>query len=341
MSRLDEALNRAAGEQPSGLQPDAAAAAEVDLAAFPAETPAPGAPVADEFRAEPSLAVGTEPATPLVAPEIDPEPPAAAVDGDRKWGTYNFGVIVSHKVVVDHQVDASLVEQYRRLAASLHHAQLKRGIRTVMITSAIASEGKTLTATNLALTLSHSYRRRVLLIDADLRRPTVHEVFRIENHTGLDEILKNPSIRQLPIVQLSSTLWVLTAGKPDPDPMGGLSSEQMKTLLSEAGEHFDWVIVDTPPVAVLSDANLLAASIDAALVVIGANKTPYPLVKRAIESLGQERVLGVILNRIEKSELVGGYGYDGYYGYHYGYGASQDSGGAGASLSPVEVPQTS
>jgi protein-tyrosine kinase len=249
----------------------------------------------------------------LVERRDEPEP---VVPSD--WKTYRFGAVASRKTIVDPDVESSLVEQYRRLAASLHHAQLQRNVRTVMITSAVAAEGKTLTATNLALTLSHSYKRRVLLIDADLRRPTVHEAFRIANDTGLGDVLRNGETRQLPLHRASETLWILTAGRPTSDPMSALASDEMRTLLAEAIEHFDWVIVDSPPVALLSDANLVAAMVDTTILVIGSASTPYPLVRRAVESVGASRIMGTVLNRIERGQMVGGYGYYDYYGYGSG-----------------------
>ena len=126
----------------------------------------------------------------------------------------------------------------------------------------------------------------------------------------------------MPVHQISPTLWVLTAGRPDSDPISGLVSDAMKELLTEAAEQFDWVIVDTPPVVLLSDANLLARMIDTALLVVSANTTPYPLDKRAVEAIGASRILGVVLNRAERSTMVGGYG--DYYGYGYGYGARSE-----------------
>ena len=93
----------------------------------------------------------------------------------------------------------------------------------------------------------------------------------------------------------------------------------MKQFIDEAAGHYDWVVIDTPPVALLSDANLLAAMIDLAVLVIGASRTPYPLVRRAVEALGASKILGVVLNRATRAELaVGGYGYG--YGYGYSYG---------------------
>ena len=125
--------------------------------------------------------------------------PAAPSARDRRavgppadmWATYRFGKEASTKVVVGPHPNSALVEQYRRLGAALHHHQLQGGAHTLMVTSAVASEGKTLTATNLALTLSHSYKRRVLLIDADLRRPNVHEVLSLPNRVGLTDSLKS------------------------------------------------------------------------------------------------------------------------------------------------------
>jgi capsular exopolysaccharide synthesis family protein len=233
------------------------------------------------------------------------------------WATYRFGKPAMGKVVVGPSADPGLVEQYRRLGAALHHHQLQGAVRTLMVTSAVAVEGKTLTATNLALTLSHSYMRRVLLIDADLRRPGVHKMFGLPNTIGLSDRLRNPDRYPLQFQTVSPTLSVLTAGRADADPMAGLVSDTMSKTLLDAAEQFDWVIVDTPPVALLTDANLLAAMIDTALLVVGANTTPYPMVRRAVDAIGEQRILGVVLNRMAKSDMVSDNAY-GYGLYRYG-----------------------
>src|SRR5712691_10806556 len=118
-----------------------------------------------------------------------------------------FSADAVNKLVIGEDADHSVVEQYRRLAAVLHHAQNQRGARSVMIASAVAAEGKTLTATNLALTLSHSFERRVLLIDADLRRPSVHDVFRLPNDCGLVDNLSRPAGGRPPAHKVSANLW--------------------------------------------------------------------------------------------------------------------------------------
>ena len=239
-----------------------------------------------------------------------PPPPStsSAATNVRTAGFY------AEKLVVTERPEQSTIEQYRKLAATLHHAQTERQLKVVMVSSAVSGDGKTLTSTNLALTLSESYRRRVLLIDADLRRPSVHEVFQVKNVTGLTDSLKAENDRRLPLIQASAYLSLLLAGRPDSDPMSGLTSSRMRRLIGEAAATFDWVIIDTPPVVLLPDANLLAAMVDAAILVIGAGKTPHKLIMRAIDALGRNRILGVVLNRVDPSCLAGGYGY-GYYSY--------------------------
>ena len=300
MTRLSEALERAHIVVPT-YEPEPVSADEADV---DADRKTPEA-VSRLWRFDADGASGDV---------VRQDGPAATPGPVEDVTEYQFGARVAGKVVVGPDVEQALVEQYRRLGAVLHHAQLQHGDRSVMIASAVASEGKTLTATNLALTLSHSYERRVLLIDADLRRPSIHDVFQLSNRVGLSSSLRHPEGGRLPVQHVLPRLWILPAGPPDPDPMSSLVSDTMKQVLIDAVEQFDWVIVDTPPVALLPDANLLAGMIDTALLVVSANSTPFPLVKRATEAIGASRILGVVFNRAEKSALADGYGY---YGYDY------------------------
>jgi capsular exopolysaccharide synthesis family protein len=158
--------------------------------------------------------------------------------------------------------------------------------------------------------LSQSYQRRVLLIDGDLRRPRLREMFALPDSEGLVNILGTQGGGSLPVHQVSDTLSVLTAGRIVADPMSMLASPAMKQLLDEARDKFDWVVVDTPPIAILPDANLLSAMIDTALLVVSAQSTPYPLVQRAAQAIGAGRILGVVLNRAEHAAVPV---------YHYGY----------------------
>jgi capsular exopolysaccharide synthesis family protein len=193
------------------------------------------------------------------------------------------------------------LEQYRRLAAALHDAQVERGLKTVMVTSALPGEGKTLTVVNLALTLSESYARRVLVVDADLRWPSLHGVFKVPNTEGLSEALESDV--EPAITEVSGRLSVLTAGRPGAAPLAGLSSSRMGALLKECAARFDWVLVDTSPVGVLPDGQVVARLIGAVILVIKAGSTPTATVQRAVADLGPEYILGTVLNRVEERRI--------------------------------------
>src|SRR5258707_12659364 len=157
--------------------------------------------------------------TPLPA---TPTPPRFANGDDDSLLSFSMSDDLAGKLVVGREVDQGLVEEYRRLAAILHNAQTTQRMRSVMIASAVAAEGKTLTATNIALTLSQSFERRVLLIDADLRRPSLDDVFQLPKVFGLNEALTSVPERKVSLVQVSRNLSLLPAGAPDPDPMSTL-----------------------------------------------------------------------------------------------------------------------
>ena len=263
-------------------------------------TPPPSAPrPSSRATSTPGQTPGSTFPSSDAAPQYEP-PADGAHDGHM--AVFNgFDHAIAERVVLSKEMPPVSVEQYRRLAATLHHTQVDRGIKLVMLTSAVTGEGKSLTATNLALTLSQSYGRRVLLIDADLRRPSIHAMFQMHNVTGLSEALKARDERKLSIIEVTERLSVLTAGRPDPDPMSGLTSDRMRRILEEAAARFDWVIIDTPPVALLPDANLLAAMVDTAVLVVGATQTSFDLVQRAVESVGRDKIIGVVLNRAENA----------------------------------------
>ena len=281
MSRIDDALARARNLKPEDLPPAGgpAVAAGTD---FIAEPPAPSDGAAR--RAEPQRTVAAVPDDGLAQTVMEAEElkPLGAAE----------------KLMISPREPAS-AEQYRRLAARLLLAHAERNTRVVMVTSALPGEGKTLTATNLALTLSESYKRPVLLIDADLRRPGVHQLLELPNVRGLNDGLREADDRKIALLRYTEYLSILTAGRPDPDPMSVLSGDRMRRVLEEAATRFEWVIIDTPPVALLTDAHLLAALVDSVVLVVHAGQTPLPAINTAIQAVGRERILGVVLNRVE------------------------------------------
>jgi capsular exopolysaccharide synthesis family protein len=222
------------------------------------------------------------------------------------------------RLIVHPDADPVFVEQYRRLGAALHQAQVQRGIRTVMVTSAVAAEGKTLSATNLALTLSHCFKKRVLLVDGDLRKPSIHRLLQIENRVGLSDLLRRPS-ESWRAQTLTPALSVITGGNQDADPVALLTSGAWQRLLAETRDRFDWVVVDTSPIVLFPDAELFADGIEGCVLVVDAEATTSPAAVAAVAAIGASRILGVVLNRAGMSEIAAGYGYA--YG-EYGYAAT-------------------
>lgn len=218
-----------------------------------------------------------------------------------------IGDAADRRLIVHPEADPVFVEQYRRLGAALHQAQLENGVRSVMVASAVAAEGKTLSATNLALILSR-FKKRVLLVDGDLRKPSIHRLLGIENGIGLTDMLKRPG-GQLWAHTLSPTLSVVTGGQHDPDPMALLISDAVRQFMTQAQDQFDWIIVDTPPIVLFPDARLFADRLDTCVMVVSAATTASPVAVAAVDALGVSRILGVVLNRADSSEIASGYGY--------------------------------
>ena len=308
MSRIDEARRRAAGSGPDDAQalvPLASLQSEGRDAVALAQEDYPAEGVEGRRAARPGGAAPKTASFQSSSPAVEPESTLFERIDAR----------LTEKIVIDDNMGTASREQYRRLAAVLHDAQGTTGLQVVMVCSAVAGEGKTLTASNLALTFSESYQKRVLLIDGDLRRPTLHSVFRLDTASGLADGLLSTNDTKMLVRQVSSRLAVLPAGRPSTDPMAGLTSDRMKRLLDEARQSFDWVILDTPPVMLLPDAHLMSSMVDGAVLVVRANTTPHELVRRSAEAIGRSRILGVVLNRAEASGQQGHYQY---YGYGYG-----------------------
>jgi capsular exopolysaccharide synthesis family protein len=284
MSRLEEALKRAEQLSDTDTAPGADLGQRHSLSVVLDEYPA-------ERRSSPEHRSQGQASQHRSVPPIVLEPEGLRVG--RPW---------SEKLVSAQGAPAPLIEQYRQLAATVYEAQAEKGIKSLMVSSAIPREGKTLTATNLALTLSESYQQRVLLIDADLRAPSVHELVQVPLKPGLTDYLSTAA-GNLAVTSVSPRLSVLAAGKPTANPIAGLVSRRMTELVAEANKRFEWVIIDTPPIGLLPDANLVARVADAVIFVISAGRSPYPLVQRAIAQIGQDRILGVILNRAEASAV--------------------------------------
>ncbi|HZU72230.1 MAG TPA: polysaccharide biosynthesis tyrosine autokinase [Acidimicrobiales bacterium] len=213
-------------------------------------------------------------------------------------------------------------EAFRQLRTSLQFMDLSRLRRLIQVTSASPGEGKTTTAVNLAVALAQS-GQRVVLVDADLRRPQVHEYFGFEPTSGLTSVLLGEvSLREsLRPVADTPGLSLLPSGPVPPNPAEVLSSPQMAELLSSLWNSADIVVLDSPPVLPVADASAIAVQADTTLVVVQAGQTGAKGLVRSLEILSQvgAKLTGVVMNAVPINKRRARYGYGGYYGYGSGY----------------------
>ncbi|MGA7613944.1 MAG: polysaccharide biosynthesis tyrosine autokinase [Thermoanaerobaculia bacterium] len=213
---------------------------------------------------------------------------------------------------------AVVAEAYRAFRASLLLSRAG-GLKSMVISSTLPGEGKSATAVNLAAVLGQ-LGKKVLLIDADLHKPRLHEILKMSNRQGLTSILAM-NAKPAEIIQQTQVpaVWVVPAGPNSPNPSGLLASDAMKRFLEFAFENFDYVLLDTPPLSLVADAMVLGAATDGLVLTIHGGKTPREQILRVRDMLqrGNVRILGVLLNNLR--EDAGGYGQYYYYGYSYGY----------------------
>jgi succinoglycan biosynthesis transport protein ExoP len=219
-------------------------------------------------------------------------------------------------IIEEHPLSVG-AEAYRALRSALLLARASEPPRTILLASATRGEGKTTTLVNTAIVFAQT-RARVLIIDADLRRPHCHRILKVENGIGLAEVLAGqvPVAEALKPTRLDN-LSVITSGAIPPNPAELLGSQEMTKVLKGLQEQFDYVFIDSSPVLPVSDAVLLATMVDGVLLVVDGQKTPRQAVKNARARLtsAKIKILGVLLNRVDVLEGS----YAGYYGHYYQY----------------------
>lgn len=207
-------------------------------------------------------------------------------------------------------------EIYRTLRTSIKFASFSREIKTIAITSAGPDEGKSTITCNLGITMAQA-GNKVLILEGDLRNPTVHKEFGLLNNMGITNILVDNAPYKLYSTSTEiNGLDVITCGPKPPNPAELLGSERMKNLMQELKNDYDYILIDTPPVVVVTDAALLASMCDGTILVVGSGQAVIDGAVRAKELLQSVKanILGVVLNKVKK-EGTGGY----YYYYHYYY----------------------
>ncbi|WP_239454433.1 CpsD/CapB family tyrosine-protein kinase [Bacillus suaedaesalsae] len=203
-------------------------------------------------------------------------------------------------------------EQYRTIRTNIQFSTVDKELKTVMVTSAGPGEGKSTTTANLAVVFAQQ-GKKVLLIDGDLRKPTVHYTFRLNNHIGLTNVLtKQASLENSVRETEQENLYVLPSGPVPPNPAELLGSRAMKELLTNTSAQFDVVVFDTPPVLAVTDAQVLANECDGVVLVVSSGKTENEASIKAKELLvnANAKILGVVLNNKPQKESQ--------YYYYYG-----------------------
>jgi protein-tyrosine kinase len=201
-------------------------------------------------------------------------------------------------------------EEFRTLRTRINHLQTLQPLHTIVVTSPSPAEGKTFTAVNLALAQSQLSENLVLLGDFDLRRPVVHNLFQLDRAPGLTDYLSGAcqfgeALRRIE----GSNLYIMTAGSAVKNPLELLNTTQAKSLFQELPRYFNWSIFDTPPLLFSADANLLSTLADGTLLVVKIGSTTFDNVTRAIQSLCENNVLGIVANGARASELYSKYTY--------------------------------
>lgn len=227
--------------------------------------------------------------------------------------------------IMDPSLKFRVEEAYKSIRTNIMLSVIKKGCKIIVVSSSMANEGKTTTTTNLAISISQA-DQRVLLIDGDLRKPKVHHYFSIPNAPGLTNYLgaeANSRISQK--VDLFSiihpteykNLSVIASGSIPPNPAEVLGSEMMSEFIKEVAQHFDYIIIDTPPINVVSDALPVIRESDGVVMVVRANSSTHPELQKALDALKfiDAKILGFVVNY--ESENRSKHGYYNYSDYTY------------------------
>jgi protein-tyrosine kinase len=230
---------------------------------------------------------------------VTPPEDSLATRGTQKFHIQSMDPRVE-RVLLDTKCFAG--EQIRMMRVKLSQLQKQTGAKVLLVTSSIPQEGKSFVASCLAGMLAQEPDRRVLLIDADLRRGNAGSFYGVgRNLVGLSELISGTATFEQVLVKCEElNLSVLTAGTMINRPAELLSSPELERHLQEATKVFDWIIVDSPPVLALSDASIIAGNCHACLFVVQVDRTPGTLVNSAIERLGRDRVCGLVMNRVRQ-----------------------------------------
>lgn len=213
--------------------------------------------------------------------------------------------------IVEKEPKSIAAESYRTLRTNIQYSSFDKEYKVIMVTSSEPGEGKSTTSGNLALCLAQG-EKKVILVDCDLRKPSLHKKFKISNIVGLSDVMIGKEELATAMHRYNNNLVILTSGKIPPNPSEMLSSKAMTTLLDTLRQNFDYIILDTPPVQAVTDSQILATKADGAILVVRAERTKKDSVQNAISLLKKvnANIIGTVLNGLDNSRNK--------YYYYYG-----------------------
>jgi protein-tyrosine kinase len=223
---------------------------------------------------------------------------------------------ISNKLIVVTAPESYEAESFKLLRAQILFAQNRERPRTIMVTSAMPGDGKSFVAANLAASIAMGIDEHVLLVDCDLRRSSLHEIFGLSNRKGLNEYLKKEkNLQDLLIKTCVDKLSFLPAGITIRNPSELLASNDMKIFLEEVRKRYDdrFIILDTPPSQILAESNIISNFVDGIVFVVRENITPRDMVQKAVASFGKEKLLGIVVNAHTHLQKNKAYYYKNYY----------------------------
>jgi protein-tyrosine kinase len=313
MSRIHEALQKAERERKSA-QPGELSVSELAIPALAGEVTAA------------SIAAGIEPQLP---------PPIS--------GKIESGIVSQHPAPVAGRIESGIagcvaaqwkpdlesmlffdsskhyevgMEEFRTLRSRLFQIREKRPLKSVLVSSAVPGEGKSFVSANLAQAIARQHGRRVLLVDADLRRASLHEYLGTRATPGMSDFLRGTADEDA-VLQRGPMdgLFFIARGTEVTNPAELIANGRCKTLLQQLAPHFDWIVVDSPPAVPVSDASMLAEHCDGVLLVVRCGSTPFEQAQRAAREFREKAIVGVVLNQATSASGYNGYHYRGYGGY--------------------------
>jgi capsular exopolysaccharide synthesis family protein len=296
MSRIFDALQRSGTEQSGVEYPDmVSVATEVfEAPRRPANADHAGEPVPPAPLAMPDL-VFEDPAAEAPAIECVPET-------SGEFPSLEVSVTAASRLVYFSEPDSLAAEKFRFLGVRLRQMQQTRPLKKVLITSTIPEEGKSLVSANLAGVLARR-KQKVLLIEGDMRRPTLAQQFGLGRLAGLAEWLQSGQQTPSNIYRLGGPgLWLMPAGDPPANPLELMQSGRLSQLMSQLSSMFDWIVVDSPPLLPLADTTVWARLTDGVLLVTREGRTEKKQLQRGLDAVKNLSLLGVVLNGCARSD---------------------------------------